>query len=220
MYVCMNRQLSVLLYVYNNYTNNKKLITRLGFQVYFGGFDIPAGFVAPKPQKIGKFSELAHGVSSGEVTVLDDRTIRIEGLNYDGQGPGKFTVSILSAQCLFGQCLPAVSVCSVNLQCLSAVFICSIHLQCSSAEFICSVYLQCLSAVFNCSIQLQYLSAVSTCSVCLQYLPAVTACNVHLKYPSAILVCMYARLQSSPAVKGLKKALERKSKHQRLYRKK
>lgn len=60
------------------------------FSVYFAGVDIPAGFNSPKPQVIGQFSELAHSVRSGNVTVLDDRTIHIKDLHYDGLGPGKY----------------------------------------------------------------------------------------------------------------------------------
>lgn len=37
---------------------------------------------------IGQFISRAHRVSSGDVTVLDDRRIKIEAFNYDGQGPG------------------------------------------------------------------------------------------------------------------------------------
>lgn len=59
-------------------------------EVFFGGFDIPQNFEAPKPQLLGQLSELAHQVRSGDVTVLDDRTISIKGLHYDGLGPGLF----------------------------------------------------------------------------------------------------------------------------------
>ncbi|XP_067928652.1 protein Skeletor, isoforms B/C-like [Watersipora subatra] len=60
------------------------------FSVYFGGFDIPEGFDYPQPQMIGQFSQLAHQVSSGQVTILDEKTIKIEQFTYDGQGPDAF----------------------------------------------------------------------------------------------------------------------------------
>lgn len=55
----------------------------------FGGVDIPENFVAPAPQAIGVFSQLAHDVASGTVTVLTDRSIQIKAMRYDGSGPGK-----------------------------------------------------------------------------------------------------------------------------------
>ena len=44
----------------------------------------------PGPVSVGEFSRAAHGVRSGDVTVLDKRTIRIEDLHYDGLGPGEY----------------------------------------------------------------------------------------------------------------------------------
>ena len=60
----------------------------LHFQRLYGGADIPAGFRIPAPVTIGAFTQRAHQVSSGAVTVLDDRTIEIKNFNYDGNGPG------------------------------------------------------------------------------------------------------------------------------------
>lgn len=60
--------------------------------MYFGGFDIPEGFVSPKPQNLGPLTHRAHAVYSGDVTIIDDKTISILNLRYDGQGPGKHIV--------------------------------------------------------------------------------------------------------------------------------
>ena len=56
----------------------------------------------PAPQRIGTFAMRAHQVSSGIVTVLTDRTIRIDNFNYDGNGPGKLNITevFFSVYCL------------------------------------------------------------------------------------------------------------------------
>lgn len=42
---------------------------------------------------LGKLSELHHGVS-GEVYVVDGRTLYLKDFTYDGQGPGKLNFSL------------------------------------------------------------------------------------------------------------------------------
>lgn len=61
--------------------------------MFLGGVEVPSSFQAPAPQNIGKFTTRAHNVASGEVTILDDRTISIKSLRYDGQGPGMSPLS-------------------------------------------------------------------------------------------------------------------------------
>ena len=61
----------------------------------FGGVDIPSDFDAPKPQSLGQITSFGHDVSSGDITVLTDRTISIKNLKYDGAGPGEQILSDL-----------------------------------------------------------------------------------------------------------------------------
>ena len=42
----------------------------------------------PEQIKIGQFKQLAHGLKSGDVTIIDKKRIRIANIYYDGQGPG------------------------------------------------------------------------------------------------------------------------------------
>ncbi|XP_067929644.1 protein Skeletor, isoforms B/C-like isoform X1 [Watersipora subatra] len=56
----------------------------------YGGVEIPESISVPAPVNIGTFTSRAHQVSSGDVTVLTDRSIRIESFTYDGYGPDAF----------------------------------------------------------------------------------------------------------------------------------
>ena len=42
------------------------------------------------PQTLPEFKRFAHGVRSGNVTILDEKTIYIPNLHYDGEGPDAF----------------------------------------------------------------------------------------------------------------------------------
>lgn len=46
----------------------------------------------PSPKILPGFKKLAHGVSSGPVTVLDTKRILIKNLRYDGAGPDAYFV--------------------------------------------------------------------------------------------------------------------------------
>lgn len=55
-----------------------------------GRVQLQPGFEYPAPQMIGEFSQLNRDVSSGEVTVLNDRQIMIKNYTYDGLGPATY----------------------------------------------------------------------------------------------------------------------------------
>jgi len=42
--------------------------------------------------EIGKFHPIAHGVKSGQVKIVDDKTIKIKDFHYDGKGPDAWFV--------------------------------------------------------------------------------------------------------------------------------
>ena len=46
----------------------------------------------PKARTLTEFSQLAHGVKSSKVTILDSKRISIPNLSYDGAGPDAFFV--------------------------------------------------------------------------------------------------------------------------------
>jgi len=60
------------------------------FQVNFGDVFIPANLEAPRPRVLPEFKRLAHGLRSGNITILDARTIYIPNLHYDGAGPDAY----------------------------------------------------------------------------------------------------------------------------------
>lgn len=55
-----------------------------------GDIIIPEGFEPPTAKKISEFSQLAHGVRSETVTLINSRSIGIQQLYYDGLGPNTF----------------------------------------------------------------------------------------------------------------------------------
>ncbi len=61
-------------------------------QANFGHVRIPADFAAPShhiiQQPLG-YDPLVHLVEADSVQILDTRTLQINNLTYDGQGPGK-----------------------------------------------------------------------------------------------------------------------------------
>ena len=60
------------------------------FTVNFGDVFIPSNLQAPKPRVLAEFKRLAHGLRSGNITVLDARTIYIPNLHYDGAAPDAY----------------------------------------------------------------------------------------------------------------------------------
>ncbi|MCL4137615.1 UNVERIFIED_CONTAM: hypothetical protein GTU68_048316, partial [Idotea baltica] len=59
-------------------------------QVDFGHVLIPQDLTLPKKRILPEFKRLAHGVRSGNVTILDAKTFYIPNLHYDGAGPDAF----------------------------------------------------------------------------------------------------------------------------------
>lgn len=58
------------------------------FSVDFGNLIMPEPIVEyPRPQRIGKFTGLEHGVSSDDIVVVDAQTLMIPKFSYDGQAP-------------------------------------------------------------------------------------------------------------------------------------
>lgn len=60
------------------------------FQVNFGDVFIPSDLKVPKLQVLPEFSRLAHGLRSGNISILDSKTIYIPNLHYDGGGPDAY----------------------------------------------------------------------------------------------------------------------------------
>lgn len=56
----------------------------------FADIYIPEGFEAPAPKKISEFTGIAHGVKSGQVTVIDSKTFKISDFVYDGLSESTF----------------------------------------------------------------------------------------------------------------------------------
>ncbi|XP_017759111.1 PREDICTED: protein Skeletor, isoforms B/C [Eufriesea mexicana] len=56
----------------------------------FGDVFIPVNMTAPKITVLPEFSRLAHGLRSGNITILDSKTIYIPNLHYDGAGPDAY----------------------------------------------------------------------------------------------------------------------------------
>jgi hypothetical protein len=59
-------------------------------QVNFGDVFIPSNLEVPKPRVLPEFKRLAHGLRSGNVSVLDAKTFYIPNLHYDGAGPDAY----------------------------------------------------------------------------------------------------------------------------------
>ena len=59
-------------------------------QVNFGEVFIPANLEVPKPRVLPEFKRLAHGLRSGNISVLDAKTFYIPNLHYDGAGPDAY----------------------------------------------------------------------------------------------------------------------------------
>lgn len=60
------------------------------FTVNFGDIFIPTNLDVPRPRVLPEFKRLAHGLRSGNITVLDARTFYIPNLHYDGAGPDAY----------------------------------------------------------------------------------------------------------------------------------
>lgn len=60
------------------------------FQVNFGDVFIPPGLDPPRPRVLPEFRRLAHGLRSGNISVLDAKTFYIPNLHYDGAGPDAY----------------------------------------------------------------------------------------------------------------------------------
>ncbi|XP_032682523.1 protein Skeletor, isoforms B/C isoform X2 [Odontomachus brunneus] len=60
------------------------------FTVNFGDVYIPLDLKVPKLQVLPEFSRLAHDLRSGNISILDSKTIYIPNLHYDGGGPDAY----------------------------------------------------------------------------------------------------------------------------------
>ncbi|XP_012287850.1 protein Skeletor, isoforms B/C [Orussus abietinus] len=60
------------------------------FTVDFGHIRIPQDLEIPKPRVLSEFSRLAHGLRSGNISILDSKTFYIPNLHYDGAGPDAY----------------------------------------------------------------------------------------------------------------------------------
>jgi len=58
--------------------------------VNFGEVYIPSTLDPPKRRVLPEFTREAHGVKSGNITILDAKTFYIPNLHYDGAGPDAF----------------------------------------------------------------------------------------------------------------------------------
>ncbi|RWS12065.1 protein Skeletor: isoforms D/E-like protein, partial [Dinothrombium tinctorium] len=59
-------------------------------KVNFGDVPIPRNLVVPTPVEIAPLSQLAHGLKSGPVTIVDAQTFLIPDFHYDGLGPAAY----------------------------------------------------------------------------------------------------------------------------------
>ena len=50
----------------------------------------PVDIKPPKPKTLPEFKRHAHGLRSGNITILDKRTFYIPNLHYDGEGPAAY----------------------------------------------------------------------------------------------------------------------------------
>ncbi|KOC68274.1 Protein Skeletor, isoforms B/C [Habropoda laboriosa] len=60
------------------------------FTVNFADVYLPANLKVPKVRVLPEFSRLAHGLRSGNITILDSKTFYIPNLHYDGAGPDAY----------------------------------------------------------------------------------------------------------------------------------
>ncbi|XP_073970372.1 protein Skeletor, isoforms B/C isoform X2 [Rhodnius prolixus] len=60
------------------------------FTVNFGDVFIPPNLEPPRARTLPEFRRLAHGLRSGNVTILDAKTFYIPNLHYDGAGPDAY----------------------------------------------------------------------------------------------------------------------------------
>ncbi|XP_050436047.1 protein Skeletor, isoforms B/C [Adelges cooleyi] len=60
------------------------------FTVNFGEVYIPNTIDPPKPRLLPEFKRFAHGLRSGNISILDARTFYIPNLHYDGLGPDAY----------------------------------------------------------------------------------------------------------------------------------
>ncbi|XP_076177973.1 protein Skeletor, isoforms B/C isoform X2 [Ptiloglossa arizonensis] len=60
------------------------------FTLNFGSVPIPQNLTVPKVRVLPEFSRLAHGLRSGNITILDSKTFYIPNLHYDGAGPDTY----------------------------------------------------------------------------------------------------------------------------------
>ncbi|XP_051157784.1 protein Skeletor, isoforms B/C isoform X2 [Leptopilina boulardi] len=60
------------------------------FTVNFGDVFLPSNLEIPKPRILPEFSRLAHGLRSGNISILDSKTFYIPNLHYDGAGPDAY----------------------------------------------------------------------------------------------------------------------------------
>lgn len=77
--------------------DGKKLQDIKWFAIYdiqsqntFGDVYIPEEFEPPSPQKISPINGKSHDVQSGNVIILDAKTIKIPDFHYDGKGKETF----------------------------------------------------------------------------------------------------------------------------------
>nr|XP_045620798.1 protein Skeletor, isoforms B/C-like [Procambarus clarkii] len=59
-------------------------------QVDFGHVTIPKNLEPPRKRLLPEFHRLAHGLKSGNISILDARTFYIPNLHYDGLGPDAY----------------------------------------------------------------------------------------------------------------------------------
>lgn len=59
-------------------------------QVNFGDVFIPSNLEVPKARVLPEFKRLAHGLRSGNISILDAKTFYIPNLHYDGAGPDAY----------------------------------------------------------------------------------------------------------------------------------
>ncbi|XP_034940095.1 protein Skeletor, isoforms B/C isoform X2 [Chelonus insularis] len=60
------------------------------FTMNFGHVNIAPNLEIPRPRVLPEFSRLAHGLRSGNISILDTKTIYIPNLHYDGGGPDAY----------------------------------------------------------------------------------------------------------------------------------
>lgn len=84
----MKKRLKLKQYLY--LTDHYKKLLPFWLQVDFGDVFIPPGLDPPRPRVLPEFKRLAHGLRSGNISVLDAKTFYIPNLHYDGAGPDAY----------------------------------------------------------------------------------------------------------------------------------